>query len=117
MTNGVVSITRVGRVIVKAVCGCDGYNAGHLAGAIRRLRLEAKDEVYMAALGAGFGCRECLVVQDADGERYEGPGDLGPLYREEFADPTFNPRWERGDGACTRVVDLDAAEEPTKEEA
>lgn len=106
MTNGIVSITRNGKTVFKVVAGCDGYNAPKLAQAIRETGPSTLDQVYDLALDCDFGCKECLVVIGECGERYEGDEPLGPLYRSTFADPRFNPRWERGTAAYVEVIEI-----------
>lgn len=107
MTNGIVSVVKDGNVLLKAVCGCDGYNAKSLA---HLLRIETEvpplDKVYDFAKSVGFGCNDCLVIQTIDDELYRGEGELHPRYREKFNDPNFNPRWERGICGCVEIVSL-----------
>lgn len=107
MTNGLVSMTQDGQVLLKVVCGCDGYNAVKMA---YLLRLETEvppvDVVRRFAEAVGFGCDDCLVIQTPDADDFRGEDELGPLYREKFNDPSFNPRWECGDCAETEIVEL-----------
>lgn len=110
-TQGVVSVTENGKVILKAIAGCDGYNAKLLAEHIRKNQLRDIDAVYEAALELGFGNEPTLVVMDgrrikwADGDEAD---DSLTLYRDTFSDPRFNPRWESGlvSDDCLAIVDL-----------
>lgn len=106
MTNGIVSITRGGKTIIKVVSGCDGMKADKLAEEIKARGLMTASEIYDAALDVNFGCMGCLVVQ-AEGETvWRGDDDLGPLYAEKFADPRFNPRWDYGTAEYVRIIEL-----------
>jgi hypothetical protein len=107
MTNCVVSVMSNGKAVQKIVAGCDGYNAEKLANRLLELRAFARlEDIRKVAFECGVGCEECLVVMD--GESHAGPEDIGPLYREKFGDPEFNPRWECGLAAHIWIVDIDA---------
>jgi len=107
-TQGVVSITKDGRVQIKIVVGCDGYRAPAVAKQLQ-LRGAVPDaaEAYNIAQKIGFGCERCRVVlSDSDTITEDDPDELGPLYRSTFDDPKFNPRWEQGIAAHTEIVEL-----------
>lgn len=98
MTNGVVSVIVGGKVAMKIVCGCDGYNAPALA---RLIRLESQvppvDFVRRWCVAVGFGCQDCLVIQTPDCLDPTGRDstiDRTARYRNTFDDPYANPRWE-----------------------
>jgi hypothetical protein len=104
-----VSVTVGGKVVAKAVAGCNGFKARHLAESVRSAADADPQAVYWMARQAGFGCEDCLVVQgpagaavgiDIDGEEYD-------RYRRTFDDPRFNPRWEYGTAEYVEVVELD----------
>lgn len=111
-TQGVVSILRGGRVIMKIVVGCNGYTAEKLAGALEKLPAPTVADAIRLSDDFDFGCRICrVVVAELPGGSpeihtvgdFNGDGNFD-LYRETFALPEFNPRCERGDGAVTRLV-------------
>jgi hypothetical protein len=105
-TQGLVSVTRNGKVVAKAVAGCDGYNANKLAQAIQANGYFDAEIIAGVAKDVGFGCDDCLVVMDSQGSIIAGD-EPGPLYRQQFSDPLFNPRWECGICAHTEVVELE----------
>lgn len=115
MTNGVVSIVNGGKVVLKIVCGCDGYNAAKLADALRDWIGDWQgdgcpidlEDARGVAREVGFGCDDCLVLMNENEFRFDGDDDeIGPLYREKFADPRFNPRWELGVCGHVELVEL-----------
>lgn len=105
-TQGIVSVIVNGEVAVKAIAGSDGYNASILAEEIQRNHITSPEEIFNLAQEIGFGDQESLVVQSPDKNLYEGDADLAGLYldRSKFADPEFNPRWERGTADHIEVV-------------
>lgn len=104
-TQGVVSIVKNGKPIVKAVCGCNGYNAEKLAEVIKKDNLTTAYQVWQAAKEVGFGCVDCLVVSDRQKHYYNGHEELSLLYWKKFDDPQFNPRWEHGTAAYTLIIE------------
>ena len=112
-TQGIVSVVKDGEMLVKAVAGCDGYNAHALAQEIADCGMNTVEEVFSAAQRLHFGSRESLVVQDSARDLYAGDDELSSLYREKFKDPEFNPRWELGSADHVVVVDLSDFEFPS----
>ena len=105
-TQGIVSITDGGKVILKAVAGCDGYNASKLVAKIKTKNLRSAMEVYDAAVEVGFGCSDDLVVMTRRKTLYRGEGKIPKRYRATFADPKFNPRWVHGTASHTEVIEI-----------
>jgi len=108
-TQAIVSIVEDDITKVKAVCGCDGYNAEKLAEVICSDNLTTAAKVYQAAHEVRFGCRDCLVVLDSETSLSAGANpdslfSLHPLYRETFGDPESNPRWACGTASHVIVV-------------
>lgn len=108
MTNGLVTITENGHVVMKIVCGCDGMRAPMLAAAIRSmgevpLRADARRLAHMV----GFGCCGCLVIQTPGLKRppHCEMESGAKRYEETFDDPRANPRWEH-EADYTEVVEL-----------
>ncbi len=97
-TQGLISIVENGRVIMKVVCGCNGYNVKNVAKIIEDNYLENIQEIYNIAFENRFGCSSCLVVMNESDIIYKGDDDISsyPLYRETFSNPFFNPRWKCG---------------------
>jgi NAD(P)H-nitrite reductase large subunit len=64
-TQGVVALVdESGKTLVKAVCGCNGYNADKLGKNISRMNLRTIEEIYNQAINDEFGCQACLVIMD-----------------------------------------------------
>lgn len=106
-TQGIVSIVRDGKVQFKAVAGCDGMNAPALAKAIRERPPASIDEFYSLCDHFGFGCAGCLVVQNADADKFMGAdGPLSSDYCDKFSDPRFNQRWDYGTADYVEVVEI-----------
>ncbi len=95
-TQGIISIVENNRTVIKIICGCNGYNAEKLAEIIKNSKFEKIQDMYDIAIKNKFGCRDCLVVMDSDNIIFKGDGDICPLYRKKFDDPSFNPRWNNG---------------------
>lgn len=93
---------------MKIVAGCDGMNARKVANAIKKLgRVPTLTEAYNIATKAPFGSEESLVVMGKQRSKFKGSKEpLGPLYRQTFNQPRFNPRWEYGTADHIVVVDL-----------
>lgn len=97
MTQGLVTILRSGKVVMKAVAGCEGYEGAKLTDAVVSGRIPLTlDAVYGEARRIGFGSPDDLVVWTADDDLRAFSDDLPPLYRPTFNQPRFNPRWESG---------------------
>lgn len=110
-TQGVVSIAKSGQTIIKAICGCNGYQAQELVNAVKGKHCDTLTlrSVYDAAREVAFGCRNCLVVMDQEEIIFNG--ELPDLYRKTFDDPEFNPRWENGTADCVEVVEIERNKE------
>jgi hypothetical protein len=129
-TQGIVSIVKDGRVVMKVVAGCDGYYAPNLAAKLRERHARGETllppAVYAMALDIGLGCEDCLVVQCVtDGtlqivaakeirenlaavKQSEIEDMPGALYwdLEKFMDSKFNPRWRHGSAAHMEMVTI-----------
>lgn len=107
MTQGVVSVVQGGAVRLKIIAGCDGMHADQVAAAIKRTgRVPTLEEAYRLASQHGFGSVEDRVVMDEHGVKFDGDEELDPRYRQTFADPRFNPRWDHGTADFVEVVEL-----------
>lgn len=107
MTQGLVSIRKDGKVVMKIVAGNDGMNAKALADKIKHLGVVPTPTIAMVmARQCGFGSTNTLVVVEKSATHYDGDGEPGPLYLETFHLPNFNPRWEQGTADFTEIVDL-----------
>lgn len=109
-TQAVISLVKKGHTFIKIVCGCDGYNAEKLVKIIKDTQPEKIQDIYKIALENKFGCRDCLVVMDDKNVVFKGDEELGPLYREKFDDPLFNPRWKSGIADIIAVLKIDNPE-------
>jgi hypothetical protein len=107
-TQGVVSVIKDGKVVIKAVAGCNGYNAPSLADSLADQRGEmTADGVYHLALSFEFGCNDCLVVMDRENIIHYGLDEPNMYYRGTFDMPEWNPRWLHGTADYVMIVNLD----------
>lgn len=110
-TQGVVGIIGPdGRMAVKVVAGCDGFNVPKLVERVEALtETPTVDESLALAREVGLGCPLCLMAGDRDhivGLDEDEYPDVAARFRETFDQPRFNPRWEQGtaDYALAAVV-------------
>ena len=118
-TQGMVTLMQGGKVRLKIVVGCDGYNAKLVADEIVRRKSQMENvnwsihEPFMVEFAQnvsqrlGMGCSDCRVVVTEKRILHREHVEVNPLYRGTFTDPMFNPRWEKGDCYYRYVVDLD----------
>ena len=107
MTQGLLTITRDGKVIFKIVAGCNGYNLPELIAAVKRLPQPwTRQSLYEAAERVEFGDQACLVVQGESGAMFLGGGSLDASYREKFSEPEFNPRWSHGTADYSAAIEI-----------
>ena len=109
-TQAIISLVKKGRVFIKIVCGCNGHRAEKLVKIIKYKQPEKIQYIYKIALENNFGCKQCLVVMDDKNVIFKGEEELGPLYREKFDDPLFNPRWKSGIADIVAVLKIDNPE-------
>src|SRR5580692_4971476 len=81
-TQGVVSILRGGRVIMKIVVGCNGYSAEKLAEALEKLPAPTVDDAVRLSDDFDFGCHICRVIVA------ELPGDSPEITRLAISSAT-----------------------------
>lgn len=108
-TQGIVSIVALdGKTLIKAIAGDNGFRAPELAERIREERLTTAEQVYKAAQELRFGCDDCLIVMDEQGEEGHERAleELHERYRITFSTPWFNPRWARGTADYIELVDI-----------
>jgi hypothetical protein len=112
-TQGILSITKRGTVLLKVVAGCNGYNIPHLAEALRKNPTTNTYKILLELCADhGVGCDECLIVQDGNafsmrgGNTFDPKDEGGQLYVDKFHDPRFNPRWELGTAEYVEIVEL-----------
>jgi len=107
MTQGMVSVRKDGKVVMKIVAGCEGQKAEGVSSAIKKLWPVTMDVAYRVALANGFGCRDCLVVViESDIHHGEADDALFERYKVHFEDPNFNPRWECGFAEYLAIADV-----------
>ncbi len=107
--QGVLSVIRDGKVIIKLVTGSDGGKLPELADVVRREKLDDTGRIYLEALKLGIGSMENLFVFDETSHRTNSGEGLG-YYRDTFHNPTWNPRWESGTADYVEVVDTSEGE-------
>lgn len=103
-TQAVVALVAGGQVRLKAICGINGAKADALADWLHSNPNANAQALYDHARQIRFGDEDDLVVMDKDIALFAFDEELNPLYRETFADPHFNPRWECGLADIQRVV-------------
>ena len=125
MTNGIVSVMKDGKTILKMVAGCDGYNGKKVVECVNENT--TAEEAYQIAKECKFGCVDCLVIQTPEGDLYKGDPDAfsddefcgavtkSTFYREKFSDPRFNPRWACGLAHCTYIRSESGVEAPEED--
>lgn len=107
-TQAVVSVVKNGNTLIKCVTGCNGHRAGKLAKVIAERHLQTVESVHDVAASVHYGCSDCTITQDKKRMLGADVEDLvDSLYVSKFADPTFNPRWERGIAAYVFTIDAD----------
>jgi hypothetical protein len=122
-TQGLVSIVSNKKVLMKIVCGCEGYNAPKLATALKGFSFPIKEKMaYHLARKNNFGCDNCLFVitetsifgkdeDDCEVKDLEKSGEFdSPLYRSTFNKAKFNPRWKLGTADYTIVINVETRE-------
>lgn len=104
-TQGMVSVRKNGRVVMKIVVGCNGYKAHAVAKTIRMMRrVPTKKEANNISYNVGFGGDlDKVIVTKSNAYRFTG--QMG-LYQSTFHKPEFNPRWKRGTVDYLEIVDL-----------
>lgn len=115
-TQGIVSIVAGGKTVLKIVAGCNGMLARRLAEdlqpwcASRGVPSEAEAIEFAMCAGFGGDCPCLTVVTETkilnlvDGDVTNEP--LFQRFRETFADPADNPRWEYKIADYVYFVDL-----------
>lgn len=107
-TQGLLSITRDGKVVAKIVTGSDGYYIPDLAKALRKKPTTTATELMRMAKSVGLGgCS--LIVQTAPDvflSDDDNPDELPELYKTKFHESRFNPRWANGTCEYTEVVEI-----------
>lgn len=110
-------VSKEGKVLVKIVVGCEGYNIPKLKKLLRKEKalLDFTVEDFInAAEESGCGCNNCLSIitphqvylsDEGDFNNDELPEDY-KLYRETFNDPKFNPRWEQGTADYVEILKI-----------
>lgn len=99
--QGMISIIKDGNVITKIISGCNGNNTEIVVKEIIQYMShggdpECLEDIYRISEEKDMGCIDCLIVMSKDKFLYKGLEDISNLYKEEFEDPKFNPRWECG---------------------
>ncbi len=112
-SQGLLTLTRDGKVVAKITAGCDGEKVRALAAAIRKAPTENLEELHRMALAADLGCENCLAVVGPEGTFFTSDGETpDPLYFSTFDRPRFNPRWESGEVEHFRLVKLPPRKKP-----
>lgn len=114
-TQGILSVVRQGKTLMKVVAGCNGYNIPNLEKEFQAHPTTDPKTLHGMALACEVGCDRCLVLQVSPIEfimpEDDELGDALPRWRDKFSDPRFNPRWDNGTAAYTSVVDIDLCQE------
>jgi hypothetical protein len=105
-TQGLVTVQKDGKVVMKLITGQDGYFAEKVANQILKEWPVTGFKAYKIAQNIGFRCIDCLVVITEKQIITRGDEEVNPLYRETFHDPEFNPRWAQGTADHTVVINV-----------
>lgn len=111
-TQGMVTVQEAGKVVMKVVAGCDGYNAKKLAKWLEKNWPVSANEAYKKARKMNFGNTETLVVMTETEVQFKGDSDLPPRYRETFSQSTFNPHWESGKADRLTIITVKSQTAP-----
>lgn len=107
-TQGLLAITRNSKTVCKVVAGSDGNGVVALADWVRGNPTHTLDELWAQA-NTLFSA-DSLVMQTSEMEfRCVGEpprADATCTYRQNFDNPSFNPRWQCGLADCVEVVEL-----------
>lgn len=107
-TQGLLSITRAGKVVAKIVTGADGYNIPALAESLRQNPTTDPDELLKRCREHDLGGNSLIVQSSPAGWLCDGDTEEVPeLYKAKFHEPRFNPRWPNGTAEYTEVVELE----------
>jgi hypothetical protein len=118
-TQGLLSITRAGKVVAKIVTGCDGQNIVPLAASLRKNPTTDPDELLKRCREHDLGGNSLIVQSSPDSWRCDGESspdgwrcdsdteEVPELYKAKFYEPRFNPRWLNGTAEYTEVVELE----------
>ncbi len=104
-TQGLVTVTSDGQVVMKVVAGCNGMLAKSMAQSLAAKWPLSTEEAHSLALRTGFGDATCLVVMTTE-DVCSLESDLHPRYHETFQQPDFNPRWEHGTADHTVIIEV-----------
>jgi hypothetical protein len=106
-TQGLLSITRAGKVVAKIVTGADGYNILSLAESLRNNPTTDPDALLERCREHDLGGNSLIVQSSPDDWLCDGDTDeVSELYKTKFHDPHFNPRWAFGTADYVEVVEL-----------
>ncbi len=112
MTQGLLTLLLGGKVYAKIVVGCGGLGDKSILKKLRDLARKGHVPTHGELVELAreeMGCDDCRVVlTESEADFIDGEEGLGPLYRETFAEPTFNPRWDLGSTNELAVVDMDS---------
>lgn len=105
-TQGVVSVKKGERVVMKFIARCNGENGRELAHGLRQNPVTTLEQGHQVASKVRFGCPVCLVVMD--GTRMLAPNSelMYPFYRSMFERPRVNPQMDRSPTDHIEVVEL-----------
>ena len=117
MTNGIVVVIENGRIVLKVIAGCDGYNDKGVAEFILLRRMTDPEWVSSLASSEGFGCVDCRVtlyrkrdkvkVLYADPMNESNQDGFWTRWIETFDQICVNPRFDPPVPWTVTVVNLD----------
>lgn len=106
MTQGMITVKKGNKVLMKIIIGCNGMKVKTVAEEMRKNWPLSAKGAYDLAVRNGLDDTESLVVVTESEIHYEGSDDISPLYRTTFQQPKFNPRWECGIVECLEIIEL-----------
>lgn len=109
-TQGMVTIRKEGRVVMKIVAGCGGDLASVVANSLLAAWPVSAQQACRIAKAIGFGCKNCLFVVTSSKIVYRGEAEMEEAAtircRKTFNQPGFNPRWDNGLTEFLEIIDL-----------
>jgi len=109
-TQGILSITKKGKMHIKVVAGSNGGEIPQFAEWLKENSTASTEAIWTKAK-ALFGTDSLVMQTSAESALYEGDFepptlDEDSLYFQTFNDPEFNPRWAEGIAEYTEIIDI-----------
>ena len=106
-SNGILSITQHGEVLLKIITGNNGDLIPLLKAWIETHTGASVADIYRKCL-AFFGADKLVIQYSQDGAYFNDAlmGKLSIYYKQEFYNPTFNPQCDSGKADYVEVIEI-----------